>query len=119
MINVAMIFGILSLLNALTLPGIAGIVLTVGIAVDSNVLIYEQIREELRGGRNAISAIDAGFTRALATILDEHHHIHRGGRAVLHRHRPGARFYRHARHRHYHHRVHGLHGDAADRCHVG
>jgi preprotein translocase subunit SecD len=70
-INVAMIFGLLSLLNAtLTLPGIAGIVLTVGIAVDSNVLIYERIREELRGGRNAISAIDAGFKRALATILD-------------------------------------------------
>jgi preprotein translocase subunit SecD len=70
-INVAMIFGLLSLLSAtLTLPGIAGIVLTVGIAVDSNVLIYERIREELRGGRSAISAIDAGFTRALATILD-------------------------------------------------
>jgi preprotein translocase subunit SecD len=71
LINVAMIFGILSLLNAtLTLPGIAGVVLTVGIAVDSNVLIYERIREELRNGRSAISAIDAGFTRALATILD-------------------------------------------------
>lgn len=70
-INVAMIFGILSLLNAtLTLPGIAGIVLTVGIAVDSNVLIYERIREELRAGRTPISAIDAGFRRALATILD-------------------------------------------------
>jgi len=70
-INVAMIFGVLSLLNAtLTLPGIAGIVLTVGIAVDSNVLIYERIREEVRLGRTAISAIDAGFSRALATILD-------------------------------------------------
>src|ERR1700761_3591270 len=70
-VNVAMIFGLLSLLSAtLTLPGIAGIVLTVGIAVDSNVLIYERIREELRGGRNAISAIDAGFKRALAPILD-------------------------------------------------
>ncbi|EKS28125.1 protein translocase subunit SecD [Afipia felis] len=70
-VNVAMIFGVLSLLNAtLTLPGIAGIVLTVGIAVDSNVLIYERIREEVRHGRNAISAIDAGFSRALATILD-------------------------------------------------
>jgi preprotein translocase subunit SecD len=70
-INVAMIFGLLSLLNAtLTLPGIAGIVLTVGIAVDSNVLIYERIREELRGGRTAISAVDAGFKRALSTILD-------------------------------------------------
>src|SRR5450830_149639 len=70
-INVAMIFGVLSLLNAtLTLPGIAGIVLTVGIAVDSNVLIYERIREEVRGGRTPINAIDAGFARALATILD-------------------------------------------------
>jgi len=71
MINVAMIFGVLSLLNAtLTLPGIAGIVLTVGIAVDANVLIYERIREEVRHGRSAIAAIDAGFSRALATILD-------------------------------------------------
>ena len=70
-INVGMIFGVLSLLSAtLTLPGIAGIVLTVGIAVDSNVLIYERIREEVRGGRTAINAIDAGFSRALATILN-------------------------------------------------
>jgi preprotein translocase subunit SecD len=70
-INVAMIFGVLSLLNAtLTLPGIAGIVLTVGIAVDSNVLIYERIREEVRAGRSPIAAIDAGFSRALATIMD-------------------------------------------------
>ena len=70
-INVLMIIGVLSFLNAtLTLPGIAGIVLTVGIAVDSNVLIYERIREEVRNGRTAITAIDAGFTRALATILD-------------------------------------------------
>lgn len=70
-INVAMIIGALSALNAtLTLPGIAGIVLTLGIAVDSNVLIYERIREEARGGRSAINAIDAGFKRALATILD-------------------------------------------------
>jgi preprotein translocase subunit SecD len=70
-INVGMIFGVLSLLNAtLTLPGIIGIVLTIGIAVDSNVLIYERIREEVRTGRTPITAIDAGFTRALATILD-------------------------------------------------
>jgi preprotein translocase subunit SecD len=70
-INVAMIFGVLSMLNAtLTLPGIAGIVLTVGIAVDSNVLIYERIREEVRGGRTPINAIEAGFTQALRTILD-------------------------------------------------
>ncbi|HZP75204.1 MAG TPA: protein translocase subunit SecD [Pseudolabrys sp.] len=70
-VNVAMIFGVLSLLGAtLTLPGIAGVVLTVGIAVDSNVLIYERIREEVRHGRSPINAIDAGFSRALATILD-------------------------------------------------
>jgi preprotein translocase subunit SecD len=70
-VNVAMIFGVLSMLEAtLTLPGIAGIVLTVGIAVDSNVLIYERIREEVRAGRSPINAIDAGFSRALATILD-------------------------------------------------
>jgi preprotein translocase subunit SecD len=70
-INVGMIIGVLSFLSAtLTLPGIAGIVLTVGIAVDSNVLIYERIREEVRNGRSAITAIDAGFSRALATILD-------------------------------------------------
>ena len=70
-VNVCMIIGILSFLSAtLTLPGIAGIVLTVGIAVDSNVLIYERIREEVRNGRTPITAIDAGFTRALATILD-------------------------------------------------
>ncbi len=70
-INVVMIFGVLSLLNAtLTLPGIAGIVLTVGMAVDANVLIYERIREEARNGRSAITAIDSGFSRALSTILD-------------------------------------------------
>ena len=120
-INVAMIFGVLSLLNAtLTLPGIIGIVLTIGIAVDSNVLIYERIREEIRTGRSAISAIDAGFTRALATILDfEHHHLHRRHRAVFHRDRTGARLCRHLRHRHHHHGVHGLHAHAPDGCLLG
>jgi protein-export membrane protein SecD len=54
----------------LTLPGIAGLVLTIGMAVDANVLIYERIREELRAGRTAISAIEAGFSRAIVTILD-------------------------------------------------
>jgi preprotein translocase subunit SecD len=70
-LNVGLIFGLLSLLGAtLTLPGIAGIVLTVGIAVDSNVLIYERIREEVRAGRTVLMSLDAGFSRALATILD-------------------------------------------------
>ena len=62
--------GMAGLKSTLTMPGIAGIVLTVGMAVDSNVLIYERVREEVRGGRSAISSLDAGFTRALATILD-------------------------------------------------
>ncbi|MEO0635969.1 MAG: protein translocase subunit SecD [Pseudomonadota bacterium] len=69
--NIVMILALLSVLGAtLTLPGIAGIVLTVGMAVDSNVLIYERIREERRNGRNVIQAIDAGFRRALVTIID-------------------------------------------------
>lgn len=70
-INIIMIIGVLSMLQAtLTLPGIAGIILTIGMAVDANVLIYERIREEARAGRNAIAAIDAGYKRALGTILD-------------------------------------------------
>ena len=52
------------------MPGIAGIVLTIGMAVDSNVLIYERIREESQLGRSIISALDAGFKRAFATIID-------------------------------------------------
>ncbi len=70
-VNVLLIFGALTFLQAtLTLPGIAGIVLTIGMAVDANVLIFERIREESRAGRSAISSIDAGFKRALGTILD-------------------------------------------------
>jgi len=69
--NLFLIMGVLSTLGAtLTLPGIAGIVLTVGMAVDANVLIYERIREESRQGRSPLNAIDAGYKRALATILD-------------------------------------------------
>lgn len=70
-VNVALILALLSSLQAtLTLPGIAGIVLTVGMAVDANVLIFERIREEVAAGRSAISAIDAGYSRAMATIID-------------------------------------------------
>jgi protein-export membrane protein SecD len=61
----------MSLLQAtLTLPGIAGIVLTLGMSVDANVLIYERIREEMRQGKTAISAIDTGFRRAMSAIVD-------------------------------------------------
>jgi preprotein translocase subunit SecD len=71
--NVALILAILSALQAtLTLPGIAGITLTVGMAVDANVLIYERIKEELRNGTSPQSAIYAGFDRAFATIWDSH-----------------------------------------------
>ena len=70
-LNVVLILGIMSLLGAtLTLPGIAGIVLTIGQAVDSNVLIYERIREEMRSGRTPLSAINSGFDEALRTIVD-------------------------------------------------
>lgn len=71
LVNVVLIFAVLTLLGAtLTLPGIAGIVLTIGTAVDSNVLIYERIREEARQNRSAVAAIDLGFRRALSTIVD-------------------------------------------------
>jgi SecD/SecF fusion protein len=70
-VHVSFIFAALVLLGAtLTLPGIAGIVLTIGMAVDSNVLIYERIREEAHMGRSIVSALDAGFKRAFATIVD-------------------------------------------------
>jgi SecD/SecF fusion protein len=70
-VHITLIFAGLVLLGAtLTLPGIAGIVLTIGMAVDSNVLIYERIREEAHMGRSIISALDAGFKRAFATIVD-------------------------------------------------
>ncbi|SKA10757.1 protein translocase subunit SecDF [Consotaella salsifontis] len=69
--NIVLLLATLSVLGStLTLPGIAGIVLTVGMAVDSNVLIYERIREERRKGQPLIQAISTGFERALATIVD-------------------------------------------------
>jgi len=70
-VHISFIFAGLVLLGAtLTLPGIAGIVFTIGMAVDSNVLIYERIREEAHMGRSILSALDAGFKRAFATIVD-------------------------------------------------
>lgn len=75
--NVALVFNVLFLMGilagfkaVLTLPGIAGIVLTVGMAVDANVLIHERIREELRGGKSPRAAVEAGYERALPAILD-------------------------------------------------
>jgi protein-export membrane protein SecD len=69
--NLVMLIGLLSALGAtLTLPGIAGIVLTMGMAVDSNVLVFERIREEVHNGRTPVNAIDTGYRVALATVLD-------------------------------------------------
>ncbi|HEY3916851.1 MAG TPA: protein translocase subunit SecD [Stellaceae bacterium] len=71
--NLCIMMALLTMLHAtLTLPGIAGIALTMGMAVDANVLIYERIREEVRGGRSLISSLQAGFERAFGTILDSH-----------------------------------------------
>ena len=56
----------------LTLPGIAGVILTIGMAVDSNVLIFERIREELRAGKAAFAAVETGFSKAFVTIVDTH-----------------------------------------------
>lgn len=73
MLNAILLLGAMSLFNAtLTLPGIAGFILTIGMAVDSNVLIFERIREELRAGRAPKTSIENGFSKAFATIIDTH-----------------------------------------------
>ncbi|HDJ23232.1 MAG: protein translocase subunit SecD [Candidatus Aminicenantes bacterium 4484_214] len=70
-LNIIILMGALSYFKAtLTLPGIAGIILTIGMAVDANVLIFERIREELATGKNVLSAVSSGFSRAFRTILD-------------------------------------------------
>jgi preprotein translocase subunit SecD len=72
-LNVTLLVGALAALNAtLTLPGIAGIILTIGMSVDSNVLIFERIREELRQGKPVRLAVDAGYEKAFLTIIDAH-----------------------------------------------
>ena len=73
LLNVLILFGGMGLFHAtLTLPGIAGVILTIGMAVDANVLVFERIREELRAGRTVRSAVDLGFDRAFTSILDTH-----------------------------------------------
>jgi len=70
-LNVGLVFGLLSAIGAtLTLPGIAGIVLTIGMAVDANVLVFERIREEIRAGRGPARAIELGYEKALSAIID-------------------------------------------------
>lgn len=70
-LNLVLIIAVMSVMGAtLTLPGIAGILLTLGMAVDANVLVNERIREETKNGRSPLAAIDVGYTRAWATIID-------------------------------------------------
>ncbi len=72
-LNAVILLAVLGYAGAvLTLPGIAGVILTVGMAVDSNVLIFERIREELRAGKGVIAAVDTGFSKAFLTIIDTH-----------------------------------------------
>jgi preprotein translocase subunit SecD len=71
MVTILLVFtGLIAFNATLTLPGIAGIILTIGMAVDGNVLIYERIKEERRAGKTPLAALDAGFRKALVTILD-------------------------------------------------
>jgi preprotein translocase subunit SecD len=70
-INVVMVFAVLSLFGAtLTLPGIAGVALTVGMAVDANIIIFERIREEMRLGQHARKAVETGFEKAAVAVID-------------------------------------------------
>ena len=112
LVHVGLILGLMSVLEAtMTLPGIAGIVLTIGTAVDSNVLIYERVREEVRAGRSIVSALQAGFDKAFATIIDSNSTMAIARRdPVLPRLRPGEGLRRGVHPRHPHHRHHG--GDA-------
>ncbi|PYU40498.1 MAG: protein translocase subunit SecD [Acidobacteria bacterium] len=72
-LNLVILLAVLGLFGAvLTLPGIAGVILTIGMGVDSNVLVFERIREELRNGKSASAAVDAGFDKAFLTIIDTH-----------------------------------------------
>ncbi len=72
-LNLVILLGFMGFSGAtLTLPGIAGVILTIGMGVDSNVLIFERIREELRAGKSPAAAVDQGFSHALTTIIDTH-----------------------------------------------
>ena len=97
-VNLVILLGMMAYLGAtMTLPGIAGFILTIGMGVDSNVLIFERIKEELAAGKAARAAVNAGFDRVWWTIVDTHVVVaHRGGVPVPVRHRPDPRVRDHA-----------------------
>ena len=72
-LNLIILFGAMAYFGAaLTLPGIAGVILTIGVGIDSNVLIFERIREELRAGKTAVAAVITSFSRVFITLVDTH-----------------------------------------------
>ena len=72
-LNLILLLAALAYIRAtLTLPGIAGVILTIGMAVDANVLVFERVREELRAGKTVVSSVEAGFSKAFLTIIDTH-----------------------------------------------
>ena len=73
LLNLILLMAALAYIGAtLTLPGIAGVILTIGMAVDANVLVFERIREEIRGGKTVVSSVEAGFSKAFLTVIDTH-----------------------------------------------
>ena len=96
--NLVILLGLMAYIGAvMTLPGIAGFVLTMGMGVDSNVLIFERIKEELEAQRGVRAAINAGFSRVFLTLVDTHiGGAHLGGVPLPVRHRPDPRVRRHA-----------------------
>ena len=115
-VNMVMLLALMSLLGAtLTLPGIAGIVLTMGMAVDANVLIFSRIREEIAAGMTVQRAINEGFGRAFTAILDANLTTLVGRRdSLCHGHRPGQRLRSDHVPRDLYLDVHGHHGDPRD-----
>jgi SecD/SecF fusion protein len=107
-LNLILLLAAFAALNAtMTLPGIAGIILTIGIGVDTNVLIFERIREELRLGKTVRAAVDGGYSKAWVTIFDAHITTLITSCALHVRHRPHQGLRRDARHRHHQQPLHG------------
>jgi len=107
-LNLLILLAALAMFGAvLTLPGIAGVILTIGMGVDSNVLVFERIREESRNGKSSSAAVEAGFSKAFLTIIDTHVTTVVSAFSVHLWHRPDPGFCRDVDHRFDRQRVHG------------